>query len=115
VALELLSNRATRTQHASKEIVVQKQMFKVLVHVDTKDGGFWSRIGSGFRNRDDSINLILYSLPLSGQIQLRELDEEDLRRRETYAARKNGGVPLPEPPPGLPPPPLPRSPEPIPF
>jgi hypothetical protein len=72
---------------------VQKQMFKVLTKVETKTGHFWSRIGTGFRNRDDSINMLLHAMPFNGEIQLRELDEEDLKRREEYASRANSRVP----------------------
>ena len=72
-----------------------KQMFKVLQRVDTKTGGFWSRIGTGFRNRDDSINIMLNSLPINGEVQLRELDEEDHKRMASYAARGNAASPMP--------------------
>lgn len=62
-----------------------KKMFKVLTHVETKSGGYWMRIGSAFLNKDDSINVLCEAFPKSFQLQLRELDEEDLRRRETYS------------------------------
>jgi len=63
-----------------------KKMFKVLTHVDTKDGrGYWMRIGSAFVNKDDSINVLCEAFPKSFQLQLRELDEEDLRRRASYS------------------------------
>jgi hypothetical protein len=45
---------------------------------------YWMRLGSAFTNRDDSLNIYLDALPKSFQLQLRELDEEDLRRRESY-------------------------------
>lgn len=31
----------------------------------------WTRIGVGFVNRDDSINLLLDLLPVSGRLQIR--------------------------------------------
>jgi hypothetical protein len=64
--------------------VLQKKMFKVLSAIDKRDGGtFWMRVGSGFTNRDNSVNIYLDVLPKSFQFQLRELDEEDLRRRDS--------------------------------
>lgn len=62
-------------------------MFKVLTAIERRDGGgtFWMRVGSGFTNRDNSVNIYLDVIPKSFQIQLRELDEEDLRKREPRA------------------------------
>ncbi|HEU0035497.1 MAG TPA: hypothetical protein VFQ53_33030 [Kofleriaceae bacterium] len=68
--------------------MTQKKMYKVLSMTPGKNGQtFWSRIGSAFTNKDDSINVHLDLLPMRGdcKFQLRELDEEDLRRRESYA------------------------------
>jgi hypothetical protein len=61
-----------------------KKMFKVLCPIEKKDGKggtYWIRVGSAFPNRDQSINLYLDVLPQNGRLQLRELDEEDLRER----------------------------------
>ena len=44
------------------------------------------RVGSAFTNRDNSVNIYLDVLPKNFQFQLRELDEEDLRRREPQRA-----------------------------
>lgn len=64
--------------------MTQKKMFKVLSAIDKRDGtSFWMRVGSGFTNKDNSVNIYLDVLPKSFQFQLRELDEEDLRRRES--------------------------------
>ncbi|MBI4124398.1 MAG: hypothetical protein HY609_04090 [Deltaproteobacteria bacterium] len=40
---------------------------------DEKEGkkSFWTSIGIGFKNRDDSINILLNLLPFDGKIQLR--------------------------------------------
>jgi hypothetical protein len=58
-------------------------MFKVISAIEKKDGGkYWMRLGSAFTNKDDSINIYLDALPKNFTLQLRELDEEDLRRRE---------------------------------
>ena len=64
-------------------LVLQKKMFKVLTAIEKRDGGtFWMRVGSGFTNRDNSVNIYLDVIPKNFQLQLRELDEEDLRRRD---------------------------------
>ena len=63
-----------------------KRMFKVLCPVERNGKTYWQRLGSGFPNRDLSINLYLDALPTNGKLQLRELDEEDLER-----ARGRGG------------------------
>jgi hypothetical protein len=54
--------------------------YKVLSPILKQDGTtFWMRVGTAFTNKDDSINLYLDVLPKDGKLQLRELDEEDLR------------------------------------
>ena len=63
-------------------------MFKVLSAIDKRDGGtFWMRVGSGYTNRDNSVNIYLDVFPKTFQLQLRELDEEDLRRRDPQRAQ----------------------------
>jgi hypothetical protein len=66
---------------------MQKRLFKVLTHIDKPGGGgFWMRVGSAFSNKDDSINIYLDAMPKNFELHLRELDEEDLRKRETTGA-----------------------------
>lgn len=72
----------------------QKKMFKVLSAIDKRDGGtFWMRVGSGYTNRDNSVNIYLDVIPKTFQLQLRELDEEDLRRRDPQRGGGGGSVP----------------------
>ena len=67
-----------------------KKMFKVLSAIEKRDGGtFWMRVGSGFTNKDNSVNIYLDVMPKNFQLQLRELDEEDLRKRDTNRAEGN--------------------------
>lgn len=63
-----------------------KKMFKVISPITNNKGEtvYWMRIGNAFTNKDDSLNIYLDALPRTFQLQLRELDEEDLRRRESY-------------------------------
>lgn len=57
-----------------------KKMFKILCPITKKDGTtFWMRVGTGFPNKDDSVNLYLDVLPRDGKLQLRAFDERDLR------------------------------------
>ena len=78
---------------------MQKRTFKVLAAIPKRDGGhWWMRCGAGHTNKDDSINVYLDAVPRDLKFTLRELDEEDLKRREAYrAAHEFGAVP---PPPG---------------
>lgn len=66
---------------------MQKRTFKVLAAIPKRDGGhFWMRCGTGHTNKDDSINVYLDATPKDLKFTLRELDEEDLRKRESYRA-----------------------------
>jgi hypothetical protein len=61
-------------------------MFKVVCPITRRDGGgtYWMRIGSGFTNKDDSINVYIDAIPRDmGVIQLRALEPADLRPRVT--------------------------------
>ncbi len=77
--------------------MMQKKMYKVLTPILKRDGqGTWfMKIGSAFTNKDDSINLYLDAIPVGvapGKgmtLQIRELDENDLRQRD--AARSSYG------------------------
>ena len=63
---------------------MQKRMYKVLCPIERKDGGtYWMRLGTGFTNKDDSLNIYLDAMPTKlTHLQIRPMDEEDLRRRE---------------------------------
>lgn len=66
------------------------RMFKVVCPIARKDGStFWMRVGTGFPNKDQSINLYLDVLPVNLKLQIRELDEEDLSPRR----RRDDGAP----------------------
>ena len=68
-----------------------KKMFKILCPIERKDGKtHWMRVGTGFPNKDDSVNLYLDVLPANLKLQLRELTEEDLRDREGRARSSPG-------------------------
>ena len=68
---------------------MQKKMYKVLTPIMKRDGqGSWfMKIGNGFTNKDESINVYLDVIPVGiapGKgmtLQIRELDEAELRQR----------------------------------
>ena len=67
------------------------RMFKVIAPIEKKDGStFWMRVGTGFPNKDQSINLYLDAIPFNHKLQLREVDEEDLQPRRK---RDEAGAP----------------------
>lgn len=71
---------------------MQKKAYKVLAAVLRPDGTEWfMNCGRGSDNKDASINLYLHALPIGGKgeikLQIRELDEDDLRKRDAFRAR----------------------------
>jgi hypothetical protein len=76
--------------------MTMKKMFKVLCPMEGKNGHkWWMRLGTGFPNKDDSINIYLDAVPTQAgfTLQLREVTEEDMRqsaeRRAAFAPRAN--------------------------
>lgn len=76
-------------------VAMQNKIYKVLTPITKRDGGTWfMKVGSGYTNKDNSINLYLDAVPVAvapGKgmtLQIRELDETDLRQRE---AKRTGG------------------------
>jgi hypothetical protein len=87
---------AGETHRRRKETVVQKRTFKVLAAIPKRDGGqWWMRLGAAHTNKDDSINVYLDAVPRDLKFTLRELDDEDLRKREAYRASHGDGGPPP--------------------
>lgn len=68
---------------------------KVLCPIERKDGKtYWLKVGAAFVNRDGSWNVHLDALPATGKLQIRDLDERDLRRSdERKAERDRQGAP----------------------
>lgn len=48
----------------------------MLVEKEEIEEAFWVEIGTAFENRDGSINIYLYALPVNGKLQIREKKEE---------------------------------------
>ncbi len=76
----------------------QKRMFKVVSPIEIQGGGkYWLRCGTGFVNKDNSINVYLDAMPLKTKpgegvtLQIREFTEAELRERAekkaSYSAR----------------------------
>ena len=53
-----------------------------IVYVVTERAGrsFWTRVGTGFVNRDGSVNLRLDAIPISGNLQVRDYEPRDADR-----------------------------------
>jgi hypothetical protein len=62
-----------------------KRMYKVVCPVKMKDGGtYWMRLGTGFDNKDNSINVIMNAFPVGQdeiKLQIREMTPDELRER----------------------------------
>lgn len=57
-----------------------KNMKTVYTVVDRGQGkSIWVRVGTGFTNRDGSLNLRLDAIPVNGMLQVREWDSGDRR------------------------------------
>ena len=60
-----------------KESIQMKDVYSISEDPPSGEGGKknrWTRIGVGFVNRDDSINVILDAIPLNGRLQIRNRD-----------------------------------------
>ena len=78
---------------------MQKKIYKVLTPIQkhNSQGSWFMRVGSGYTNKDDSINIYLDAIPcgLDGSkmvLQIRELDAEDLKQREANRASYSRGT-----------------------
>jgi hypothetical protein len=77
--------------------VTQKRMFKVISPIDKRDGGtYWLRCGTGYVNKDNSINIYLDAVPCGHKdrgvtLQIREITDDELReradKRASYSSR----------------------------
>jgi len=45
-----------------------------IIEDEKLDKPIWRRIGTGFVNRDDSLNIILDALPVSGKLHIRDVE-----------------------------------------
>jgi hypothetical protein len=63
----------------------QKKLYKVCTPIEKRNGGmYWLRLGTGVPNKDGvSLNVYLDAMPKNHQLTLFELDEEDLRKRDS--------------------------------
>jgi len=79
-------------------VLQQKKMFKVLgivpKHSNPREN-MWLRLGTAFVNRDNSINIYLDAMPRSFELQLREFEEDELRKRDHSTPQRSADVPFP--------------------
>ena len=79
--------------------MINGKMYKVLSPIEGSDGKttHWARLGIGYTNKDESINLYLDAVPAAMfggkqiKLQIRAYDEEDLRRRDDYRSKRGNG------------------------
>jgi len=43
---------------------------------------YWTRVGAAFKNRDDSLTIVLEALPVSGRLQVRKDEPRERRSRD---------------------------------
>lgn len=72
--------------------MTNSKRFKVLAIMTKSDGSgeYFTRVGNAFENKDSSINVYMDLLPVNGKqvkLQIRELNDQDLREREAYRER----------------------------
>lgn len=75
--------------------MTSSKRFKVLAIMQKSDGSgeYMTRVGNAFENKDSSINVYMDLLPLGTKqvkLQIREINEQDLRERDAYRARMAG-------------------------
>ena len=64
-----------------------KATYAVYTIVPTSGEDYWLRIGSGWKNKDGSMNIVLNALPINGKLHIREArakctnDSEDKKRK----------------------------------
>jgi hypothetical protein len=49
----------------------------IIIENERLEKPIWTRIGSAFVNRDDSLNLFLDALPIGGKLHVRDLKERE--------------------------------------
>lgn len=61
-----------------------KEVFTIIDRDNAKSR--WIRVGVGFVNRDNSINIVLDSIPLNGRLQVRDMWSGNTKRKESQNA-----------------------------
>ena len=58
---------------------MQMKPMKVYTIIDRGHGkkSFWNAIGIAYRNKDNSINVVLNALPTNGTLNIRDDDDEE--------------------------------------
>jgi hypothetical protein len=74
----------------------RKSVFTIIEKTQpgSEQKSYWVRIGSGWVNRDGSLNLKLDALPVNGMIHVRDYVSEEERAQRRAAAAAQTGAPL---------------------
>jgi hypothetical protein len=77
------------------EETMNKGMKAVFTVVERGNRSYWVRVGTGFTNKDGSLNLKLDAIPTNGSLQVRDWesserrnDAVDSRRQDPFDARR---------------------------
>jgi hypothetical protein len=74
-----IRRRRSSETHPTKEKTLMNASKMKMAYVITERGGrsFWNKIGVAFLNADGSINVKLDSVPVSGELQIRDYVARD--------------------------------------
>lgn len=70
-----------------------RKMYKIVCPMERNGRKWWMNVGTGFTNRDGSVNLYLDAVPVNQStfhLQLREYTEEEMRQNAERRASFNG-------------------------
>jgi hypothetical protein len=75
------------------EEALNRNMKTVYTVVDRGQGkSIWVRVGTGFTNRDGSLNLRLDAIPVNGMLQVREWDSGERRSDSAEVPQLRSGA-----------------------
>ena len=63
-----------------KETITLKDVYTISERAGAEEKSRWTRVGIGFVNRDNSINIVLDAIPTNGRLQVR--DRQNKKERE---------------------------------
>jgi hypothetical protein len=55
---------------------------KVYALTERDQKTYWTRVGAAFKNRDESLTIVLEALPVSGRLQVRKDEPRERRSRD---------------------------------
>jgi hypothetical protein len=84
--MEIITTATTPTATPS---AARRKIVYTVIEREGLERPVWVRIGVGWLNRDDSLNIRLDALPVNGQLHIRDYDpERDGPKREATEEKK---------------------------